>query len=66
MDLVITMHAQERMDQHGITREQVKVAVQRGAKVSQTDGLLATYGYIGVAFKIVEEKVIVKTVMIQR
>lgn len=66
MELIITSHAQQRMDQYGITEEQIKVAIQRGAKFPQTDGLVATYTYIRVAYKIVSEKYIIKTVMIER
>mgnify|MGYP001578390771 CR=1 FL=1 len=66
MELIITSHAQQRMDQHGIAPEQVKVVIQRGAKFPQTDGMVAVYTYIRVAYKIVGEKYIIKTVMIQR
>jgi len=66
MKLIITLHAQQRMDQYGITEEHLKVAIQRGAKFPQTEGLVAVYTYIRVAYRIVSEKYIIKTVMIQR
>jgi len=66
MELIITFHAQQRMDQYGITEEHLKAAIQRGAKFPQTDGLVAVYTYIRVAYKIVGEKHVIKTVMIQR
>ncbi len=66
MLLVITRHAQERMDLNGITEEQVKLTIERGAKIPQTEGLLAVYTYIRVAYKICGEKFIIKTVMIER
>ncbi|OGI64475.1 hypothetical protein A2642_01770 [Candidatus Nomurabacteria bacterium RIFCSPHIGHO2_01_FULL_39_10] len=66
MILVVTRHAQEKMDLNGITEEQVKLAIQRGAKTPQTEGLVAVYTYIRVAYKICGEKYIIKTVMIDR
>lgn len=66
MELIITFHAQQRMDFHGITEEQVKIAIQRGAKTKQTDGFVAVYSYIRVAYAVREEKYIIKTVMVQR
>lgn len=66
MELVITIHAQQRMDQYGITPEQVKTAIKRGAKFPQTEGMVAVFTYLRVAYKVVGEKYILKTVMIQR
>lgn len=66
MKLVITKHAQERMDLNGISEEQIKMAIQRGARIPQTEGFLAVYTYIRVAYKICDNKHIVKTVMIEK
>ncbi len=66
MELVITFHAQKRMDQQGISEELIRLALQRGAKIPQTDGFLATYTYLQVAYKVRGEKYIIKTVMITR
>ena len=54
------------MDYHGITEEQIKTAIQRGAKVPQTDGFLVMYTYIRVAYKVKYDKCIIKTVMMDR
>lgn len=63
--LKITKHAKERMIYHGITKEQVKLAIQRGAKVQQTDGYLASFQYIKVAYKKTSENVYkIKTVFV--
>ncbi len=63
--LKITKHAKERMVLHGITHEQIKRAIQHGAKTKQTDGYLASYTYIKVAYKeIGEEHYKIKTVFI--
>ncbi len=66
MRLIITLHARERMDYYGIAEEQIKTTIKQGAKVPQTDGFLAMYTYIKVAYKIKEDKYIIKTVMIDR
>lgn len=66
MDLIITIHARQRMDYYGITEEQIKVALRRGARTPQTDGFVACYSYVRVAYKIRGEKYIIKTVMVER
>ncbi len=66
MQLIITLHARERMDYHGISEEQISTAIQLGAKTPQTDGFIAVYTYIRVAYKVRRDKYIIKTVMIQR
>ena len=66
MRLIFTIHARERMDYHGISGEQIRVVIQLGAKMPQTDGFVAVYTYIRVAYKIKGDKYIIKTVMIQR
>lgn len=64
--LVLTRHAKERMAEHAITREQVKEAIRKGAKVQQTDGYLASFTYIKVAYKkIGEEMYKIKTVFVE-
>jgi len=66
MRLIVTRHAHERMSYHGISEEQVKLAIQRGANAPQTDGLIARYTYICVAYKICGENYVIKTVFVQR
>jgi len=66
MRLIFTINARERMDYHGISGEQIRVVIQLGAKMPQTDGFVAVYTYIRVAYKIKGDKYIIKTVMIQR
>lgn len=55
-ELIITKHAKERMIQYGITKEQIKMAIERGAKIRQTEGYLASFTYIKVAYKKVGEE----------
>ena len=62
---VLTKHAKERMVINGISKEQIKIAIQHGAKVKQTAGFLASFTYIKVAYKEIGDKVYkVKTVFI--
>jgi len=49
--LKITKHANDKMMWFDITEEQVKRAILRGSKFKQTDGHLAVYGYLKVAYK---------------
>ena len=49
--LKITRHAKEKMILSGISKEQVKRAIQCGAKTKQTDGHLISYAYLKVAYK---------------
>ncbi len=51
MRLLITQHAHEKMVDRGIDEEQIKIAITRGAKFKQTNGYLAIYTYIRVAYK---------------
>lgn len=65
MELLITQHARENMTARGIEEEQVKRVIKYGAKVKQTDGYLAVYTYMSVAYKILPDgRYKIKTVMI--
>ena len=63
--LVFTLHAKEQMVARGVSKQQVLDCIRRGSKVKQTDGLLASYGYIQIAYKVRGEMCVVKTVMIR-
>ncbi len=65
MIVILTEHAKIRMAQKAINVEQIKRAIQQGAKIKQTDGLLAIYADIEVAYKIRGEKYIIKTVKVR-
>ncbi len=62
--LILTKHVKRRMAEKGVTIEQIKTVIRRGAKVRQTDGFEATYTYIKVAFKVMGDKYIIKTIKI--
>ena len=63
--LIITAHAKQQMLLRGIDEEQIKTTIKRGAKIKQTDGLKAIYSYIGVCYKIREDKYIIKTIIVE-
>ena len=52
------------MAEKAITKEHIKEAIKKGAKTKQTDGFLSRYGYIKVAYTIINDKYIIKTVMV--
>ena len=63
--LIITNHANNKMMWLGITEEQVKKAILQGAKFKQTEGYLAKYTYISVAYRKINENTYkVKTVFV--
>ena len=65
MIIKITKHAQDKMIFLGITKDQIKNAILRGSKFKQTDGYLAIYGYLKVAYKIIGKDVYkIKTVFV--
>ena len=64
LELIITYHARQQMFDRGIDEEQIRMAIKRGSKIRQTDGFKSVYSYIGVCYKIREEKYIIKTVTI--
>ncbi len=49
--LKITEHAKTRMAELAITKELIKLAITQGSKIKQTDGYLASYTYLKVAYK---------------
>ncbi|MBS3138054.1 DUF4258 domain-containing protein [Candidatus Woesearchaeota archaeon] len=63
--LLLTKHAKEKMVIKGISKEQIKDAIKYGAKIKQTDGYLASYTYIKVAYKKLDECIYkIKTVFV--
>ena len=65
MELILTLHAKEQMVERGVSKQQVVDTIKKGSKVVQTDGFLASYSYIKVAYKMKGDKYIVKTVMLR-
>ena len=53
------------MLERGIDEEQIKTAIERGAKTKQTGGYLSVYTYFGVAYKKISEDIYkIKTVIV--
>ncbi|MBI2565071.1 DUF4258 domain-containing protein [Candidatus Woesearchaeota archaeon] len=66
MRLLITKHAKERMADKATSKEMIIEAIKKGAKIKQTNGYLASYGYIKVAYKIIDKDYYkIKTVFIE-
>ena len=51
MIIQISRHAKEKMDIEGIGEDQIRRAIKMGSISRQTNGYLATYTYIKVAYK---------------
>lgn len=66
MILQISQHAKERMDREGIDEEQIKRAIKMGSITKQTDGYLASYTYMRVAYKKRGEVYRIKTVFVDK
>lgn len=67
MRLLITKHAMDMMIERGIDEGQIKRAIKNGAISRQTDGYLASYTYIEVAFKKLSNDMYkIKTVKIKK
>lgn len=63
--LKVSKHASDKMLWLGVTEEQVKKAILQGAKFKQTEGYLAKYTYITVAYKKIGENYYkIKTVFV--
>lgn len=67
MRLLITKHAMDMMIERGIDENQIKRAIKNGAISRQTEGYLASYTYLEVAFKKLSNDVYkIKTVKIKK
>jgi hypothetical protein len=66
MKILLTEHAKVQMVARGITMEQIKIAIQRGSTIKQTNGYLSSFTYILVAWKMWNGYHKVKTVMIRK
>ncbi len=67
IELFISQHASEKMLWLGLTKEQVREAIIKGSKFRQTDGFLASYRYVRVAYKKIGNNAYkVKTVYVER
>ncbi|MBI4149652.1 DUF4258 domain-containing protein [Candidatus Woesearchaeota archaeon] len=65
MEILVTEHAKQQMIIRGVSVEQVKLAIQKGSRIKQTDGYLSSYTYLMVAWKRLGEYYKIKTVMVK-
>jgi hypothetical protein len=66
LKLIITKHARDIMFERGIDENQIVRTIQYGARTKQTDGYIAAYTYLRVAFKKLSEEVYkIKTVIVE-
>jgi len=64
--ILFTKHASQQMKERGITKEQVKTCIKRGAKFRQgKNEFLSAYTYIRVAYVQKKELLVIKTVMVE-
>ena len=66
MIIQISKHAKEKMDVEGIDEGQIRRAIMHGSLSRQTNGYLATYTYIKVAFKRKGEVYRIKIVFVDK
>lgn len=66
MIIQISIHAKKKMDIEGIDEDQIRRAIKMGSISRQTDGYLATYTYIKVAYKRKGDVYRIKTVFIDK
>jgi len=65
MKIKLTKHADDKRRLEGSSIEQIKTAIKRGSIIKQTDGYLAHYCYIKVAYKKIGKDIYkIKTVFI--
>jgi len=65
MDIIYSKHSNDKRILYGLTKEQIRRAVMRGATVKQTDGYLASYREIRIAYKKLNKEVYyIKTIYI--
>jgi len=66
MELLMGKHALEQARGRGVSINEIKEAVQKGAKFSQDGKTIAVYRHLKVIFKKIKETVFIITVMIKK
>ena len=65
LEVIYSKHANDKRVLHGYTKEQIERAIKRGATAQQTDGYLASFREIRIAYKKLNEKIYyIKTIFI--
>ena len=58
-------HAREKMVERGISEKEISNAINRGSKRTQDDKIVATYMYIEVVYKMIDDDAYVITVFVR-
>ena len=66
MKITLSKHALEQARERGITIEQIKRTIQRGAKYLQGKKIISDYTYIRVVYKRLKDEHFIITVMIRK
>lgn len=61
----LSIHAKEQARERGVSIDEIKQCITRGAKHTQDDKIVAEYGYIRVVYRMLDETPYVITVMIR-
>ena len=65
LKVIYSKHANDKRILYGLTKEQVERAIKRGATAKQTDGYLASYREIKIAYRKPDKEVCyIKTIYI--
>ena len=62
----MSKHALEQSRERGVSINEIKEAIQKGAKFIQDDKIVSAHRHIKVVFKKINEKIFVITVMIRK
>ena len=65
MDIILSWHALQQARERGVTIEDIKKVIQRGAKHFQENKIVSDYMYIRVVYKKNQQKMFIITVMIR-
>ncbi len=66
MRLILSRHAKEQARERGVSIEQIKRTIQRGAKYLQGKKIVSGYTYMKVIYKKRDEDFFIITVMIKK
>ena len=66
MELLMSQHALEQARERGVSINEIKETIQKGAKFPQDEKTIAIYRHLKIIFKKINEKIFVVTVMIRK
>jgi len=66
MDLLMSSHALEQARERGISINEIKETIRKGAKFIQGNKIISVYRHIKIVFRKIKDKFFVITVMIRK